>query len=181
MHTIRHMLYLVISWVHSNLMSDITHHDPGLWPFGSPVKPCTVKSGECLLSDQLESINIEAFKADLVSCPHLASPPVGLHDLVSTYSSDLLSILDNHAPARRSTSSLRPDCKWFNSELFTTKMHMHALERKRTRSGLTVMHKCFTMMQREYRRSTHEGEQDYYTNYIIESPGIQDILFSIID
>ena len=66
------------------------------------------------------------------------APPLDMTELVSWYNSELICILDEHAPLKSKLIFDWTDCKWYTNELSDLKWHKRKFERRHKSSQLTI-------------------------------------------
>ena len=60
-----------------------------------------------------------------------------------SYTTELSSLIDKHAPVRTKSIVLRPSCPWYSDNLYEEKQLKRKLERKWRQSKLTVDHQIY--------------------------------------
>jgi hypothetical protein len=87
---------------------------------------------------QLKSIDLDSFKADLLTLPLITNPEDSLDELVQQYNDGLAVVLDKHAPWKEKTIVLRPLAPWMTDEIRGSRRVLRKAERVWRCSGLTV-------------------------------------------
>jgi len=66
---------------------------------------------------RLHHICLQEFKRDIDSLHDEINCAASVGDIVAAYNDGLRRLVDNHAPQRTMTITLRPDCPWYTVEL----------------------------------------------------------------
>ena len=77
---------------------------------------------------KLQSINMEAFKADMQNSELIRYPRTNATELVRQYDSVLYTLINLHAPLVSKRFSLKPPNPWMTPAILTSKRHRRYLE-----------------------------------------------------
>ena len=95
------------------------------------------------------NIDLDKFISDVIQSPLaviLSSDDLTL--LSQSYESNLMTILDNHAPPVHQKITSRPDCEWVTDELLGSKQELRKLECQKLCTGLEIHAQIFKGSQR---------------------------------
>jgi len=79
---------------------------------------------------RIKSIDIQSFCKDIAASTLVTNPPTALPELVATYNSTLLAILDKHAPVKSKLITSTQSNPWFTTELRALKCDRRRCEHK---------------------------------------------------
>ena len=130
-------------------------------------------------SRKIRSIDMLAFKSDVLDSPLLTNPADDLDSLVLQYDSVLLALLDNHAPEVERYVVLRPHSPWFNESLREAKQKKRRLERKWRKSGLSVDKELYLDQCTIYTDLLISAKSDYHRSELSQCEPRD--LFRVID
>ena len=94
----------------------------------------------------LKSIDLDSFKADLLTLPLVTNPADSLDDLVLQYNDGLAELLDKNAPWKEKTIVLRPLAPWMTDEICDSRRALRKAELVWRCSGLTVYLEIFNQL-----------------------------------
>ena len=139
-HQSGHTLDLVITRLDESLISDLTIDSYRIMRQlfsvmllinpGRSRRPSTIEAWK--------KIDFAKFCEDLSVSVICAAPPVGVAELVSTYNSELIRILDEHTRRKSKLIYDRTNCNWYTNELGGLKCHKRKLDRRHKASKLAV-------------------------------------------
>jgi hypothetical protein len=81
--------------------------------------------------------------ADLSATKLCQHPPSELDMLVDCYNTTLADLLDNHAPLKTKTVTVRPQVAWYSEEVRVAKRERRRAERKWRSSGTAADFESF--------------------------------------
>ncbi len=171
--------------VFDGVVSDISIIDPGLSDHVAVLFTLSILKPphhtKTISFRKLKAINKAKFIDDLSVSPIIVNAPAMCDSLTQAYNSSLMGVLDQHAPLRTTTITVRPECKFFNDELLATKRHVCKLEWLKNHSGLTVHRQMFDAAALAYRHDRTRYKKEYFNKCILEAQGNQGALFKITD
>ncbi|XP_071832509.1 uncharacterized protein [Apostichopus japonicus] len=127
-------------------------------------------------SRNLKAIDISEFKRDIADLP-LSSGPIS--DLAERYDTVLRHLLDEHAPLKHRTITLRPHAPWYSDELQQAKQQRRRLERRMMKSGSMIDRQLYFEKCELYRNLLDVAKQNYHRDQIENCSDRQ--LFQLID
>jgi hypothetical protein len=95
-------------------------------------------------------MNIEAFKTDILSLQYDFSTLSSCSELVMAYNQCMTSILDVHAPPKRSRTTSRRTLPWFNSSLLIHRRTVRCMERRWRSSKLISDRNAYVTAKASY-------------------------------
>lgn len=152
-HRNGHTLDIVISKLNASPVVSVAAEDHG-FPDHYPVfiHTCITKLAphrETVSYRKLKSINRTSFRTAISQSPMFAiSADLTLDDLVKTYDVELCAILDDLAPLKTRTITIRSNAEWYNESIREAKQQRRRAEREWRKSGLTA-HRQIHMEHRE--------------------------------
>ena len=129
----------------------------------------------------LKLINSDAFRDSIEKSSLLKVDFVDLPQSVELYNSELLSILDFHAPLSTRTVTVRPAAPWYSNEIKIEKRKRRQLERRWRESRLPQDRLRFTEQCRLVNRLLWSSRASYYSQIVNENQSDQRKLFGIVD
>ena len=130
---------------------------------------------------KLKSINIDAFKLDIVQSGLPSFQDRNLDTVISKYNSTLSSILDKHAPLKKCIIHVHPDAPWIDETIKEQKRTKRHAEMKMKETGLTVHHEIYKSERNKLNHMIERGKKEYYQKQISESSSQQSTLFKCAD
>ena len=79
---------------------------------------------------RLKSIDVEAFRADLLSLPLINDPAGDFDRLLTQYNTGLVCVLEKHAPLLKKLVTIRLDNPWETEEIRDVKSFARKMERR---------------------------------------------------
>ena len=128
-----------------------------------------------------KSIDIDAFKEDIRNSPLYTHRDSCLDGLVNQYNDVLGDILDKHAPVKTCEITIRPRAPWYTEECLSSKRKMRQLERRYSRTGLSVDLFSFELQCASYHTLLYESRVNYYSNIVSEHQNDQKALFKVVN
>ena len=101
--------------------NNVIHHIiPSSLTVGRPAFP-----RENISYRKIRSIDNTSFALDLMATELLQHTCVTLHGLVDEYNSTLSRLLDEYAPLKTKTLTIRPDAPWINRDILEARKEQH--------------------------------------------------------
>ena len=117
----------------------------------------------------LKSINLDAFRRDILNSDLIICPADNAVDLANQYNSVLSSILDKHAPLKSKRVSCRPDNAWMSPSIIEAKQHRRYLERTWRHNPTPLNRSRLTKQTNFCNRLMSKAKSNYYTSFISEN------------
>ena len=96
---------------------------------------------------KLESMDLDAFKADLCVSDLLLQSPLQLNNLVESYNTTLVSLLDKYAPTPTRSIVTRHRVPWFTDEIRSAKRRLRRCAERKWRQSRTQTLCCLARMK----------------------------------
>lgn len=142
--------------------------DHCLISFKLPIqKPITRKTR--ITVRDIKNINMEEFVVDIEQSTLFTNTPTDLDDLIQSYNTTLLQILDKHAPATTKEVIVRPHTPWFSGVIRKAKKDRRKAERKWKKSKLKSDRDALKERQKTFNDLCRDAKLAYYSN-IIKKP-----------
>lgn len=135
------------------------------------------RSTKQIVYRKLKSIDIDRFTNDIGTSLLCQSPPDNLDSLVKCYNSTLSSVLDQHAPLRSRTITLRQRAPWFNDDIKKAKREKRKAERRWRSSKLDSDLQLFKSKRNRMMFLMDNARRNYYSDFISENCHDQAKLF----
>ena len=118
-----------------------------------------------------KTINIIEFNNDLASSDLILHPPISLPELLDSYDSTLLSILDKHAPLITKVSTPRKPNPWYTAALLALKSARRHLERKYISAHSVSDYKILRTATNQYHKLiAHAKDNSLRNSFSHQSP-----------
>ena len=101
--------------------------------------------------------------------------------LTDNYEKTLNEILDNHAPIKERTITLRPSAAWYNDNIDIAKKHRRKLERRWRASRLNIDRQLYSEQSKIVNNMIKDSKTSYYSSIIAENSSNQKVLFNTVD
>jgi len=121
----------------------------------------------------IKSIDIDAFKQDVLSSKLITDPSQNASDLATQYNNTLSSLLDKHAPKITRQVVPKPKNPWMNADIAAAKLHRRRLERVWRRNPTQLNRSRFTRQAHLCNRMMSKAKSSYYTEIINSNSGDQ--------
>ena len=118
---------------------------------------------------KLRSINIEAFKQDILWSDLITKPASNSTDLAEQYNSTLTSILDKHAPLRTKQVSEQSPNPWMTPDIQAAKNQRRYFERVWRRNPTPLNRSRFTKQVHHCNRLMSKAKATYYDSIVSEN------------
>lgn len=184
-HRNGHTLDLVMSRSSENLVLSAAAVDHG-FPDHYPVFVCLSLMKPALPTRQVLYRKMKEIAPDaLRNAIHNSNLPLSpssagnfaLDDLIDLYDNELVRILDDLAPLKLKTITVRPESKWYNDDLRRAKQKRRQAERRWRKTGLVVHRQIFIAERQNVNDLLLKTRQNYYNDRINESRGNTKELF----
>ena len=130
---------------------------------------------------KLKSIDKAEFQEDIIKSVLYASPETSLDALVDQYDNVLQNLLENHAPLKQCTVTIRPDAKWYNDDIREAKKKRRQAERKWRSTHLEIHKQLYAEQCDIVIDMIKQAKRQYYNSAIKESVSDQKSLFKVVD
>ena len=182
-HKKGHTLDLMISRKSSHFVSDLSVK-MGL-PSDHYAVKCNINISRpppvkiTIRSRNLRRINIDNLKSDIQASVLSADPSQDLSQFVDQYDTVLRNLLDEHAPEKDRSVTLRQNAQGYSDTLRDKKREKRRCERKWLKSKLEVDKQLYTEQCNKYRRMLDQAKCDYHRSQIAGCDDRQ--LFKLVD
>ena len=119
----------------------------------------------------IAAIDKQTFAHDLCDTQLVTTPADDIVTLCDQYKSQLLALIDDHAPLIRRTVNVRARQPWRNDELQRMRQHVRQAERKWRHTRLVVHRQIYTNLRDTFKHSISSAKSDYYCAKIESSSG----------
>ena len=130
---------------------------------------------------KFHSIDDAVFRNDLLSWADSLSAIDDLQTLVTSYNSQLINIIDKHAPERQKTIVERPKVPWFSDTLRDHKRKYRHCERvwrtKRSAASLQQLRRACNY----YQHLVRKAKSDYMSESVLNCGSDQGKLYKLIN
>ena len=120
---------------------------------------------------KLQSINIEAFKADIQTPDLIRYPKTNTTELTQQYDSVLYTLINLHAPLVSKRISLKPPNPWMTPAILASKQYRRYLERVWPRNPTALNRSRLTRQTRLCNRHMSKSKSTHYSQIIAEHSG----------
>ena len=112
---------------------------------------------------KLKNVNTQQISHD-IACSDLSTRQAcaSAAEAFSCYNNTLLSIRDQHAPARKCNITLKNNVPWYNADIKAAKAKRQRLELQCRKTQLTVHRDMFTCQRNEVNTMCAEAKKTYY-------------------
>ena len=124
---------------------------------------------------------MDSLRRDLATCWELHSLPGNVETAVQQYDSGVGAILDQYAPKKMKTVTVRPEAVWFDDDIHETRMIRRQLERRWRQSGLQVHYQIYCDQCQAVTRLVHAAKIAFYSCRIQNDAGSSNLLFKTVD
>ena len=153
-HKNNNVLDLIITRSGETSVSNLSVHDPVISDHFVVHCSLTIKKPPdakiTVMTRKLCNIDSDSLCTDIRSSSLYNSPSLDLSELCDQYDSALSSILDKHAPLRKSVITIWPRAPWYSEEIKEQKVIFRRLERRWRRSRLTSDYQSYTHCCKEH-------------------------------
>ena len=174
-HRNGHTLDLVFSHKDDEMVSAaaaIDHGFPDHWPVFTTLSltkpPLPTKTFTCR---RIKNVPVTSLKDRLSTSP-ITDPEyfesLDLDDATTLYRHELGLCLDDLAPIRQQTVTLRPPSRWYNETIRTAKQRRRQKERMWRKTGLTVHREIFLEERNRVNEFIIQAKRAYYRNAITD-------------
>lgn len=113
-------------------------------------------------------MSIDDFKED-IDTAFTNFCPTSTENAVRVYNYTLRSIADKHAPSKRKSVTLHPQCPWYTSDLAKEKQRRRTLEEEYKNSNLVVDRERYNRQRNVYNNKITAAKEAYYEKKIAEA------------
>ena len=114
----------------------------------------------------LNAIDIDAFKQDILDSPLCTDPANNATDSVSQYNDELRKILDRHAPLKMKIINPKPPNPWLTPGILQAKRHRRYLERAWRKNPTALNRSRFTKQIHLCNRLMAKAKSAYFSQLI---------------
>ena len=172
-HRSLHTLDIAITRSDSNIVSSLTQGDMisdhnlvivnVSYPKPSP-KRVTV------MTRKLRDVDLNSLRKD-ISEMDWPTGDTNLHSMCSAFHTGLRDILDQHAPEKAKTVTIRPSQPWFSPEVHEAKTKKRKAEKLWRKSGLTVHKEIYQQARNTFNMLIDSTKSVYFNRRIEEADG----------
>ena len=119
----------------------------------------------------ISAIDKQTFARDLLDSPLVTTPADDIETLCDQYKSQLLVLINDHAPVIRRTVNVRARQPWRNDDLQRMRQNVRQAERKWRHTRLVVHRQIYTNLRDTFKQSISSAKSDYYCAKIESSSG----------
>ena len=131
---------------------------------------------------RVKSISLDDLTGDIQSSPLMSlSEDISVDEIVHTYNSTMMNLLDRHAPLRVCHIPSRPDPEWYSMEIREAKQKRRRAERQWQRSKLTVHREIYQLERTAVNSCIRQAKRDYYNDKIESVKKDSKKLFGIVN
>lgn len=186
-HKHNHTLDLIITRSDDNIISNMIISDPCISDHYAVF--CKILMAKPPLAKKeisyrnLKEIDFPRFRSQLANSNLLdePNPMTPIDSLVGKYEAVLTSLLDNHAPVKTKTITLRPVTPWFTHEIKEQKSIRRRLERRWRKTNLAADKELFSQQCSLVNQLISSAKTVYYTKMINDSGSDQRALFKSVN
>jgi hypothetical protein len=128
---------------------------------------------------KLNNVNMDSFNEDLKVLD--LNDDYDLSVLIDKYENTLKETLQQHAPQKRRTITLRPLSPWYNEQIGQEKRNRRKLERRWRASGLCIDRQLYVKQCETVNVMIKNAKTTYYSSVISNNAHNQKVLFSTVD
>ena len=183
-HKNEHILDLVITRAGDEPVRNVRVSDPVIsdhcavrWEALCLKKPGFERRSVC--SRKLRSIDKDQFVQDIKDSSLMNHQDFrDVSALSGCYDNTLRSLLDQYAPIKKHTITVRPAAPWYSDNIKQEKAKRRKLERRWRSTKLTIDRELYTEQCKRVNQLIHASKMKFYTNIIEENTNNQRVLFS---
>jgi hypothetical protein len=184
-HKNGHTLDLVITRQGETTVEAVNIHQPFISDHSAiHVKICFPKPARVqqkITFRKLKAIDGTAFCEDIIKSELCTSQETSLCALVDQYDRVLKDILQNHAPLKQRTVTVRPDAPWYNDDIRDAKRKRRKAERMWRKTHLEIHKQLYAEKCALVTDMIKCAKHQYYSDAIKESASDQKSLFKVVD
>ena len=168
-HNQGHTLDLVLTRSSELIISDITYNHSVISDHAMVVchvsiaKPCAPK--KTITARDWKQVDLAALQTDIVQQLHFPDG-ADVEKMVTIYNTVLRNIVNDHAPAKTKTVTVRTNTPWFTSEIARAKRLRRKLERQWLKSGLTIHNEMFRNQRDLVNTLIQDSKAKFYSELI---------------
>ncbi|XP_077979629.1 uncharacterized protein LOC144434971 [Glandiceps talaboti] len=122
---------------------------------------------------------LNEFIEDLKLMPDLSIQQTDVETVVMTFNSYLSNLLDKYAPLKSRTIVIRPNTKWYTTDINDAKKQRRHAEQKWRKTKLEVHHQIYIEESRKVGQLIRQSKKLYYTSLVEDNSNDQKALFKI--
>ncbi len=107
--------------------------------------------------------------------------PSDVYNAVDSYNTTLSKLIDQHAPMKERTVTIRPSAPWYTDEIKIAKQLRRKLERKWRLSKLVIDRELYMNQCKRVTTKIDEARRKHYNGEILSNSKDQKALFCIVD
>jgi len=130
---------------------------------------------------KFKGVDKTAFANDIKNSRLITNPAESLCDLTDQYFSVLVGILDQHAPKKTRTITLKPSVPWINDEIMTEKKKRRQLERVWRRTKCSLDRDRFKEQRGQVNNLIIKSKTDFFLSKITECGQDQKALYRVVN
>ena len=138
------------------------------------------KTTQVVTSRKLKGIDMAELKTDFCNAFTVTTEATSVSNLTTLYNSQIIRILDKHAPSKTRTIIIRPDSRWFNDHIMHAKRLRRRYERRYRHTKRIEDDLMFKAQSIIVNNLIDEAKSDYYCDKISKCNGDQKQLFSLV-
>ena len=142
-------------------------------------KPRNVKSD--ISYRKLGDIDMLKFRQNILSSELYTSPAPTLEERCNQYDLVLSTLLENHAPLRKKTVTIRPMAPWYNEDIKEQKIVRRCKERRWRKSGLQVDRQAYVDQCIRVKNTISKAKMEYYSSLVQDAGTDSGRLFQIVN
>ena len=135
-----------------------------------------------ILKRHINAIDDAKFCDDIAASDlFFSAPKPDIATKVDRYNSILKTLLDKHAPCKKATIKIRPNCLWYTDAIHTEKQKRRHLERVWRRSQLDSDRRLYQEQKQKVNHMMTTAKSNYYRELFQENSKDQKQLFKLTD
>ena len=142
-------------------------------------KPCNVKSD--ISYRKLGDIDTLTFRQNILSSELYTRPAPTLEERCDQYDLVLSTLLENHAPLRKKTVTIRPMAPWYNEDIKKQKIVRRCKERRWRKSGSQIDRQAYADQCILVKNTISEAKMEYYSSLVQDAGTDSGQVFQIIN
>ena len=183
-HRAGHILDLVITRNDENIVQSVTVQDSCISDHYTVMCELRFKKPrferKTITFRKLKSVDINSFSEDIEHSRLFLESPNDLTREVELYNSELLNILDNHAPLATQQVTIRPAAPWYTDEIKCEKRIRRRLERRWRVTRQSSDRLNFTRQCHRVSELLSSSRSQYYSELVKENKHDQRKLFGTV-
>ena len=128
-----------------------------------------------------KSLDESKLKQQIENSDLILNPKTDLDGLVDQYNDTLSALIDEHAPLKTGTITIRPVTPWYNEMIHAAKVVRRKCEAIWRRSRLTIHRELYATARNKVSTLIRQAKTTFYTDRVEECKDDQKALFSVVD